>query len=38
MNITLQKWFLAVTFMLNAKQGLSALQPSRDFQVNKNIA
>ena len=34
----LQKWFLAVTLMLNAKKGLSALQLSRDIAVNKNTA
>ena len=34
----LQKWFLAVTLMLNAKKGLSSLQLSRDLQVNKNTA
>ena len=34
----LQKWFLAVSLILNAKKGLSALQLSRDLQVNKNTA
>ena len=34
----LQKWFLAVMLMLNAKKGLSALQLSRDLSVNKNTA
>ena len=34
----LQKWFLAVMLMLNAKKGLSALQLSRDLKVNKNTA
>ena len=34
----LQKWFLAVMLMLNAKKGLSALQLSRDLDVNKNTA
>ena len=37
-HIPLQKWFLAVTLMLNAKKGLSALQLSRDLKVNKNTA
>ena len=37
-HIPLQKWFLAVMLMLNAKKGLSALQLSRDLQVNKNTA
>ena len=34
----LQKWFLAIMLMLNAKKGLSALQLSRDLSVNKNTA
>ncbi|MYD10455.1 MAG: IS1595 family transposase [Chloroflexi bacterium] len=37
-HLPLQKWFLATTLMLNAKKGLSALQLSRDLQVNKNTA
>ena len=37
-HLPLQKWFLAVTLMLNAKKGLSALQLSRDLKVNKNTA
>ena len=37
-HLPLQKWFLAATLMLNAKKGLSALQLSRDLQVNKNTA
>ena len=37
-HLPLQKWFLAVTLMLNAKKGLSALQLSRDIKVNKNTA
>ena len=37
-HMPLQKWFLAVTLMLDAKKGLSALQLSRDLQVNKNTA
>ena len=35
-RLPLQKWFLAVTLMLNARKGLSALQLSRDLKVNKN--
>ena len=37
-HLPLQKWFLAVMLMLNAKKGLSALQLSRDLDVNKNTA
>ena len=37
-HLPLQKWFLAVTLMLNAKKSLSALQLSRDLEVNKNTA
>lgn len=37
-RLPLQKWFLAVSLMLNAKKGLSALQLSRDLHVNKNTA
>ena len=35
-RLPLQKWFLAVTLMLNARKGISALQLSRDLKVNKN--
>ncbi len=37
-HLPLQKWFLAVTLMLDAKKGLSALQLSRDLKINKNTA
>ena len=37
-HLPLQKWFLAITLMLNAKKGISALQLSRDLDVNKNTA
>ena len=37
-HLPLQKWFLAVMLMLNAKKGLSAMQLSRDLDVNKNTA
>ena len=37
-HMPLQKWFLAISLMLNARKGLSALQLSRDLQVNKNTA
>ena len=37
-HLHLQKWFLALTLILNAKKGYSALQLSRDLKVNKNTA
>src|SRR4051812_25289340 len=37
-KLDLQKWFLGVSLMLNAKKGLSARQLSRDLEVNKNTA
>ena len=37
-HIPLQKWFLAVMLILNAKKSLSALQLSRDLKINKNTA
>ena len=37
-HMPLQKWFLAISLILNAKKGLSALQLSRDIKVNKNTA
>lgn len=37
-HLPLQKWFLAIALILNAKKGISALQLSRDLQVNKNTA
>ena len=37
-HLPLQKWFLAIMLMLNAKKGISALQLSRDLRVNKNTA
>ena len=37
-HLSLQKWFLALSLMLNAKKGISALQLSRDLKVNKNTA
>jgi len=37
-HLPLQKWFLAVSLILNAKKGLSSRQLSRDLQVNKDTA
>jgi transposase-like protein len=37
-KLDLQKWFLAVTLILNAKKGISARQLQRDLEVNKNTA
>ena len=37
-HMPLQKWFLAIMLILNAKKSLSALQLSRDLKVNKNTA
>ena len=37
-KLDLQKWFLAVSIVLNAKKGLSSRQLSRDISVNKNTA
>jgi hypothetical protein len=34
----LQKWFLAVAIILNAKKGISARQLGRDLCVNKDTA
>jgi len=35
-RLPLQKWFLALSLMLNAKKGISARQLARDLDVNKN--
>jgi transposase-like protein len=37
-HLPLQKWFLAISLVLNAKKGLSARQLARDLEVNKNTA
>lgn len=37
-HLDLQKWFLAVSLVLNAKKGISARQLARDIEVNKNTA
>ena len=37
-HLDLQKWFLAISLVLNAKKGMSARQLARDIQVNKNTA
>lgn len=35
-HLPLQKWFLAISLMLNAKKGLSARQLARDLEVHRN--
>lgn len=37
-HLPLQKWFLALMLILNAKKGISARQLARDLNVNKNTA
>ena len=37
-KLDLQKWFLALTLVLNARKGISARQLSRDIEVNKDTA
>lgn len=37
-HLPLQKWFLALSLVLNAKKGISARQLGRDLEVNKNTA
>lgn len=37
-HLSLQKWFLAIMLILNAKKGISSRQLSRDLKVNKNTA
>jgi transposase-like protein len=37
-RLELQKWFLAIAIILNAKKGISARQLARDLKVNKNTA
>lgn len=37
-HLDLQKWFLAVSLILNAKKGISARQLGRDLEINKNTA
>jgi len=37
-KLDLQKWFLAISLVLNAKKGISARQLARDLDVNKNTA
>jgi transposase-like protein len=37
-KIDFQKWFLAVSLVLNARKGISARQLARDIEVNKNTA
>lgn len=37
-HLDLQKWFLAISLILNAKKGISSRQLARDIEVNKNTA
>lgn len=37
-KVDLQKWFLAISLVLNAKKGLSARQLARDIEVTKDTA
>ncbi|MFB3057275.1 MAG: IS1595 family transposase, partial [Ignavibacteriaceae bacterium] len=37
-KLDLQKWFLAVSLILNAKKGISSRQLSRHLEVNKDTA
>jgi hypothetical protein len=37
-HLPLQTWILAIQLALNAKKGITALQLSRDLEVNKNRA
>lgn len=37
-RLPLQKWFLALSLILNAKKGIAARQLARDLKVNKNTA
>jgi len=37
-KLPINKWFLAICLILNAKKGISSLQLARDLHVNKNTA
>lgn len=37
-KIDIQRWFVAISLVLNAKKGISARQMARDLDVNKNTA
>jgi transposase-like protein len=37
-RVPLQKWFLAITLIINAKKGISSRQLARDIEVNKDTA
>ena len=37
-KLDFQKWFLAITLIINAKKGISARQLARNLKVNKNTA
>ena len=37
-KLDLQKWFLAISIILNAKKGIASRQLARDLEVNKDTA
>ncbi len=37
-HLPLQKWFLAISLIINAKKGIASRQLARDLEVNKNTA
>jgi len=37
-HLPLQKWFLAISLILNARKGISARQLARDIEVHRNTA
>ena len=37
-HLSIQKWFLAISLILNAKKGISARQLARHLKINRNTA